>query len=131
MKRVLQERGLWIEGLKKQFGRQKKDKKRHFRERLVEEAMSEASISDRLGAGKGCWVRQILEAEQDFATEESPHETVILEVVHEVIFYPKFHCELNYVEYHWELLRSIAENTAGARFRNWRGLSLRRWIQLA
>lgn len=86
MKRVLQERGLWIEGLKKQFGRQKKDKKRHFGERLVEEAMSEARISDRWGAGKGCWVRRILEAEQGFATEESPLETVILEAVHELSF---------------------------------------------
>ena len=28
-------------------------------------------------------------------------ETVINATGHEVIFYPKFHCELNYIEYYW------------------------------
>jgi len=32
-------------------------------------------------------------------------ETVILQAGHEVIFYPKFHCELNYIEYYWAVLK--------------------------
>jgi len=32
-------------------------------------------------------------------------ETVILQAGHEVIFCPKFHCELNYIEYHWVALK--------------------------
>ena len=39
------------------------------------------------------------------ATEKSLLETVILEAGHEVIFYPKFHCELNYIEYYWGALK--------------------------
>ena len=34
------------------------------------------------------------------ATEKSLLETAILEAGHEVIFYPKLHCELNYIEYY-------------------------------
>ena len=55
--------------------------------------------------GKRCCARWILEAEQDFAAEKSLLETVILEAGHEVIFYPKFHCELNYIEYYWGALK--------------------------
>jgi hypothetical protein len=32
-------------------------------------------------------------------------ETVITQAGHEVIFYPKFHCELNYIEYYWASLK--------------------------
>ena len=31
--------------------------------------------------------------------------TVLLQAGHEVIFYPKFHCELNYIEYYWAALK--------------------------
>ena len=54
---------------------------------------------------KGCCARPTLQAEQDFATEKSLLEIVILEALHEVIFYPKFHCELNYIVYFWGALR--------------------------
>ena len=32
-------------------------------------------------------------------------ENIIIEAGHEVIFYPKFHCELNYIEYYWGALK--------------------------
>ena len=32
-------------------------------------------------------------------------ETIILEAGHEVIFYAKFHCEFNYIEYYWAALK--------------------------
>ena len=32
-------------------------------------------------------------------------ETIILEAGHGVIFYPKFHCKLNYIEYYWAALK--------------------------
>jgi hypothetical protein len=111
MKRVLQERGLWIDGLKKQCGRQKK-KKSHFSERLFEETMGEyeARTADRCEAGKDCCALRILEVEPDFANEKSLLETVILEAGHEVIFYPKFHCELNYIEYYWAALKKYTRD---------------------
>src|SRR6266576_3196339 len=38
-------------------------------------------------------------------SEKSMLETIILEAGHEVVFYPKFHCELNYIEYYWAALK--------------------------
>jgi hypothetical protein len=43
---------------------------------------------------------RILEAQDNFLNEGSLLETVILAVGHEIIFYPKFHYELNYIEYY-------------------------------
>ena len=96
IKRVLQERGLWVSGLKKQCGRQKKDNTR-----TNDETMGEynARIADRCEAGKSCCALRILEAQQDFQEEKSMLEHIITAAGHEVIFYPKFHCELNYIEY--------------------------------
>jgi hypothetical protein len=46
-----------------------------------------------------------LEAQDDFKNEVSLLETVIRQAGHEVIFYPKFHCELNDIEYYWAELK--------------------------
>jgi len=46
-----------------------------------------------------------LEAEDDFRNEVSLLETVIRAAGHDVIFCPKFHCELNYIEYYWAALK--------------------------
>lgn len=53
IKRVLQERGLWRQGLKKQCGRQKKDKS-NFEERAFQETMEEYQlrVADRCELGK-------------------------------------------------------------------------------
>lgn len=107
MKRVLQERGLWREDLKKQCGRQKKEKKSNFEERVFQETMEkyQTRVADRCQIGKNCCALRILEAEDDFIHEVSLLETVIQQSGHEVIFYPKFHCELNYIEYYWAALK--------------------------
>ena len=51
--------------------------------------------------GKGCCALRILEAEEDFRNEISLLEMIIHAAGHEVIFYPKSHCEHNYIEYYW------------------------------
>ena len=44
-----------------------------------------------------------------FLEEKSMLETVINATGHEVIFYPKFHCELNYyIEYYWSAVKRYA-----------------------
>jgi len=106
MKRVLQERGLWRENLKKQCGRQKNNKS-NFEDCVFQETMEhyQARVADRCEVGKGCCALRILEAQDDFANEVSLLETLIQQSGHEVIFYPKFHCELNYIEYYWAVLK--------------------------
>ena len=107
MKRILQERGLWKDGLKKQCGREKKKRRGGFDDPVFEETMEkyEARTADRCEEGKGCCALRILEAEPDFKNEVSLLETVIQSAGHEIIFYPKFHCELNYIEYYWAALK--------------------------
>jgi len=105
MKSVLQERGLWRPDLLKQCGRAKDRKSRNlgYGDRLFEEEMGdyEARTADRCEIGKACCHLRILEAQPDFLEEKSMLETVVNAAGHEVIFYPKFHCELNYIEYYW------------------------------
>ena len=109
MQRILQERGLWRDGLKKQCERKKKKATTSLgtgnlnSTETIEE--HEARIADRCKVGKGCCALRILEAEEDFQNEISLLETVIQAAGHEVIFYPKFHCELNYIEYYWAALK--------------------------
>src|SRR5258706_3170450 len=111
IKRILQERGLWRNDLKKQCGKKKKtgksDRRSNFEERIFVETMEqyEARVADRCEVGKGCCALRILEAEDDFRNEVSLLETVIRAAGHDVIFYPKFHCELNYIEYYWAALK--------------------------
>ena len=97
--------GLFKACCRKYCGRQKKAKRtpQSFSDRLFEETMEEyeARTIDRCEVGKGCCALRILEAQEDFRNEKSLLETVIVEAGHEAIFYPKFHCELNYIEYYW------------------------------
>ena len=80
------------------------DRPRHlgFGDRLFEETMEEyeARTADRCEIGKRCCALRILESQTDFQGEKSMLENIIIEAGHEVIFYPKFHCELNYIEYY-------------------------------
>ena len=111
MKRVLQERGLWSDSLKKQCGRQKKDKS-NFEEREFQESLEEyqARIADRCEVGNNCCALRILESQDDFKNEVSLLEIVVTQAGHEVIFYPKFHCELNYIEYYWAALKRFTRD---------------------
>ncbi len=107
MKRILQERALWREDLKKQCDRQKKGKSSNFEDRVFQETMEQYQnrVADRCQQGLDCCALRILEAQDDFKNEVSMLETVITQAGHEVIFYPKFHCELNYIEYYWASLK--------------------------
>ena len=79
---VLQERGLWREKLRldcKGTERQEVHPQKSF-----------------------CCARHVLAAEPDFqAHQMSLLEQAITDAGHSVLFYPKFHCELNAIEYYW------------------------------
>ena len=65
MKRVLQERGLWRESLKKQCGKAKKEGQK------TEQYYQARLEIDKCEKGKGCCALRLLESEPDFLNEES------------------------------------------------------------
>jgi len=81
MKEVLKDRGLWIHGLPKTCSRCRADDK-HL---------------DRVD----CCAERILELQPDFVAQRSMLEEIAREEGQLIIFYPKFHCELNFIEMYW------------------------------
>ena len=75
MKIILQEHGLWNQGLK-----------------------AFCDKSDILLENPKCCARHILAAQEDFRNQKLLLQEIIEELGHKVIFYPKFHCEFNYIE---------------------------------
>ena len=49
-----------------------------------------------------CCAHRIMSLQPDFLAQKSELETIIEEAEHKCIFYPKFHCELNFIEMYWE-----------------------------
>lgn len=78
IKAVLSERGLWQPGLC-----------------LV--CPSDVRCSDTLS----CCARTVMSRQPDFVAQRGLLEEVITAAGHKIIFYPKFHCELNYIENFW------------------------------
>ena len=48
---------------------------------------------------------RILSLQSDFATQKPLIQEIIESRGHKVIFYPKFHCELNFIEQFWDVTK--------------------------
>ena len=57
-----------------------------------------------------------MEDEEDFANERSLLEIGITARGHECIFYPKFHCELNYIEFFWGAVKRYTRENCNYSF---------------
>jgi hypothetical protein len=77
MKQILMERDLWRQGL------------------LM------VCKEKCLGESTNCCAQRILEHQPDFLMQKSLVQEVIEERGHLCIFLPKFHCELNFIEFFW------------------------------
>ena len=90
IKRVLEERGLFREGLRLECRKEWTDEngKKHTKKGCVN------GIED-------CCGRRILELQPDFREQKGMVEEEVTRRGHLVMFYPKFHCELNWIEYFW------------------------------
>lgn len=96
---VLQERGLWREGLL---------------------ADCEHCKSGNVDAERrDCCARRIMVLQPDFLSQRPLLQEVIEERGHQVIFYPKFHCELNFIEMYWGAVKRYARSHCDY---TWRGL---------
>ena len=61
-----------------------------------------------------CCNKRILELEPDFQAQKSLVQETIEDAGHLCLFLPKFHCELNFIEFFWESVRKyIWENCGG------------------
>ena len=94
IKRVLKERGLWPE------------------RGLVLECRT---IHNRPGCdpGGGCCARRVLEAERGFQDQKGRLQEEVEALGYRVLLYPKFHCELNFIERYWCRAKWFARENCG------------------
>jgi hypothetical protein len=88
MKQVLMERGLWREKLRMQCPAEKK---------------CEVDATS-------CCAKRILDLQPDFMAQHSLVQEVIEGAGHLCIFLPKFHCELNFIEFFWGAVKRYLRN---------------------
>jgi hypothetical protein len=95
MRQVIIERGLWKNGLVMQCKKNKKDG---------------SGVKCKPGA-TDCCAKRILDLQPDFQEQKSLVQEVIEAAGHLCIFLPKFHCELNFIEFFWGAVkRYLREN---------------------
>jgi hypothetical protein len=55
--------------------------------------------------GKVCCTRNVMASQPDFKAQHCLLEELLVERGHLSIFYPKFHCKLNYIENFWAVVK--------------------------
>ena len=64
-----------------------------------------------------CCAVRVLSLQPDFLAQKPLVKEVIESRGHKVIFYPKFHCELNFIEMFWGAAKRYARNNCDYSFR--------------
>ena len=105
-----QERSLWRPDIKEQCGRAKKPGSLESEEELL------ARTLDQCAEGRECCALRIMAQQPDFLAEESLLERIVKDAGHEVIFYPKFHCELNFIESFWAAVKRYTRENCSYSF---------------
>lgn len=90
MRTILQERGLWdrVAGKKIMRCQACKDTPKEPDDPII-----------------NCCCHRLLSVQPDFADSQEWLQEVITEAGHLIIFFPKFHCELNYIEMVWAYIK--------------------------
>jgi len=57
-----------------------------------------------------CCARRILSLQPDFPNQRGKLQEVLEAQGYSIAFYPKFHCELNWIEYYWGHAKRYARN---------------------
>ena len=65
---------------------------------------------------EGCCARRVLEAERDFQDQKGRLQEEVEVLGYRVLFYPKFHCELNFIERYWCRAKWFARENCGYNF---------------
>lgn len=61
----------------------------------------------------GCCARRIMSLQPDFLAQKGQLQEEIERSGHQVLFFPKFHCELNWIEYYWGRAKKYARDNCG------------------
>lgn len=93
---ILEERGLWPEG---------------GLNRICSNCKKHSPIADN------CCAVRVLSLQPDFLAQRPLVREVIEDRGHKVIFYPKFHCELNYIELFWGAAKRYTRNNCDYSFK--------------
>ena len=93
---ILEERELWPEG---------------SLNRICSECKKHSPTADN------CCAVRILSLQPDFLAQRPLVREVIEDSGHKVIFYPKFHCELNFIEMFWDAAKCYTRNNCDYSFK--------------
>jgi len=97
LQKVLLERGLWPEN------------RRFLAQSSIKSATGKSSkLNPPCLDGGSCCARALLAAQPDFKAQKNHIEEAIIKAGHEVIYYPAFHCEINFIEYFWGAAKHYA-----------------------
>jgi hypothetical protein len=83
---VLEERGLWKDGMRLECAKKG--------------CANKAKVD--------CCARKLLSEQPDFKEQKGWIQETVEKMGHKVLFYPRFHCELNYIEYFWAAVKEYA-----------------------
>ena len=87
----LSEKGLWP-----------KDRRRFLAECSIRSGTGKSTkVNPRCMDRGSFYAHTGLASQRDFRAQRSKIEEAILNAGHEIIFYPAFHCEINFIEYYW------------------------------
>lgn len=78
---------------------------------------------------KGCFscANGLLGLEPDFAAQKGEIQETIEAAGHLVLFYPLFHCELNFIQYYWDATKHFTHQNCGFDFPSLKRLVPRHW----
>ena len=87
---ILIERNLWYEGLVSHY-------------QLCKLKIEDITRTD-------CYMKRILFLEKNFKVQKSQLQKEIEKRKHICIFYPKYHCELNFIEMYWGAVKKYTRD---------------------
>ncbi|KAG0633878.1 hypothetical protein HOY80DRAFT_1062201 [Tuber brumale] len=105
LRTVLQERGLWpINGT------------RFLTQCSTKTPTGNWTLNPKCLRGGTCCARALLALQPDFKAQKGEIEEAIERAGHLVLFYPAFHCEINFIEYFWEAAKQYTRQNCGYDF---------------